>query len=56
LFVQDRFSRSTGKRIQRSDRTEKYHSSSRFDFWVFTQPGSFASVWPDHGDFRSTPV
>jgi hypothetical protein len=23
-------------------------------FHVFTQPGSFASVWPDHGDFRST--
>jgi hypothetical protein len=20
------------------------------------RPGSFASVWPDHGDFRSTPV
>jgi transposase-like protein len=40
LFVQDRFSRSTGKRFQLSDRTEKYHSSSRFDFRVFTQPGS----------------
>jgi hypothetical protein len=21
-----------------------------------SQLGSFASVWPDHGDFRSTPV
>jgi hypothetical protein len=27
-----RFSRSTRKRIQLRDRTEKYHSSSRFDF------------------------
>jgi hypothetical protein len=32
LFVQDRFSRSTRKRIQLGGRTEKYHSSSRFDF------------------------
>ena len=34
------FSRSKRERIQLRERTEKYHSSSRFDFCVFTQPGS----------------
>ena len=49
------FSRSTGKRIQLSDRTEKYHSSSRFDFRVFTQPGSKTDLRPLNYDVRSSP-
>ena len=48
-------SRSKRKRIQLRDRTEKYHSSSRFDFCVFTQPGSLADIRRARADVRSTP-
>jgi hypothetical protein len=49
------FSRSKRKRIQLTDQTEKYHSSSRFDFCVFTQPGSLADIRRARGDVRSAP-
>ena len=49
------FSRSKRKRIQLRAQTEKYHSSSRFDFCVFTQPGSKPEVAASIGYVRSTP-
>src|SRR5258705_13774350 len=41
------------KRLQLRRQTEECNSSRVSILRVFTQPGwSFASVWPDHGDFR----